>query len=211
LEAHPTLTLTGMYNVLEKLRRAEPLNSKDKAIHEHGLVSVLQNLHDSLDEAVLSAYGWSDLKFGLTAHSQTGTRLAAVEALLGRLVALNAKRAAEEAAGTVRWLRPAFQAAASAPEQAVIDTPDQASDPAAAATLPPVDKRPWPAGLPEQIKAVSDVMQAARRPLTLDDLAAHFTARGRWRDRLPTIVETLEAIGRARRTDKAESPAWATA
>ena len=38
-------------------------------------------------------------------------------------------------------------------------------------------------------------------PLTLPALEAHFTARGRWRDRLPTILDTLEALGRARRVD----------
>src|SRR5690606_37645856 len=59
--AHPGLTLTGMYNVLEKLRAGEPLSAKERAIHEQGLVSVLRQLHDDLDAAVLEAYGWSDL------------------------------------------------------------------------------------------------------------------------------------------------------
>ncbi|WP_374609154.1 class I SAM-dependent DNA methyltransferase, partial [Thermomonas sp.] len=59
--AHPDLTLTGMYNVLEKLRSGEPLTAKERTIHEHGLVSVLRQLHDELDAAVLDAYGWTDL------------------------------------------------------------------------------------------------------------------------------------------------------
>src|SRR6185437_16090666 len=59
--AHPDLTLTGMYNVLEKLRAGEKLTEKERIIHEHGLVSVLRQLHDELDAAVLEAYGWSDL------------------------------------------------------------------------------------------------------------------------------------------------------
>ena len=59
-------------------------------------------------------------------------------------------------------------------------------------------KRPWPAGLAEQIKAVANVMVTTSRPLSLDDLAACFSARGRWRDRLPTILDTLEALGRVR-------------
>jgi hypothetical protein len=41
-----------------------------------------------------------------------------VETLLQRLVALNAKRAAEEAAGTVRWLRPEFQQRSAASQAA---------------------------------------------------------------------------------------------
>ena len=39
---HPKLTLTDMYNVLEKLRAGEPLTAKDKTVHEQGLVSVLR-------------------------------------------------------------------------------------------------------------------------------------------------------------------------
>jgi hypothetical protein len=30
-------------------------------------------------------------------------------------------------------------------------------------------------------------------------VAQRFSARGRWRDRLPTIVKTLDALGRVRR------------
>ena len=84
-----------MYNVLDKLKVSLPMTAKEKAIHEMGLVSVLKSLHDELDAAVLAAYGWND------APSD--------ETILERLVALNAERAAEEANGQVRWLRPAFQ------------------------------------------------------------------------------------------------------
>jgi hypothetical protein len=63
-ELHPDLTLTGIYNVLEKLRSGEVLTAKDKVIYDKGLVSVLKQIHDELDAAVLEAYGWSDLKRG---------------------------------------------------------------------------------------------------------------------------------------------------
>lgn len=80
--------------------------------------------------------------------------------------------------------------------------------PSPAATAAPAGKRPWPAGLPEQIRVVAVVPATSARPLSTDDLAARFTAPGRWRARLPTIVATLEAIGRARRTATAGAPAW---
>jgi hypothetical protein len=32
----------------------------------------------------------------------------------------------------------------------------------------------------------------------MDTIAAHFKAKGRWRDRLPVILDTLVAIGRVR-------------
>ena len=136
---HPELTLTGMYNVLEKLRAldrqactrtesgveppavqslasrpaqsgTEPqrqrdsldclrldaaiptqrsaqhslpdgalaLTPKERQIHELGLVTVLRELHDELDRAVLDAYGWP--------HDLDG------QGLLQRLVDLNAAR-----------------------------------------------------------------------------------------------------------------------
>ena len=59
--AHEAVTPTGLYNVLEKLRRGEALNAIDKTLHEQGLFNVLQSLHDELDAAVLQAYGWTDL------------------------------------------------------------------------------------------------------------------------------------------------------
>jgi hypothetical protein len=59
--AHPELTLTGMYNVQDKLRQGQALNAKEQALHQQGLVSVLRNLHDELDAAVMQAYGWSEL------------------------------------------------------------------------------------------------------------------------------------------------------
>ena len=70
-----------------------------------------------------------------------------------------------------------------------------AADTPQSKTLP---ARPWPTGLTEQIKAVAEVMSQSGRSLNLDELAAHFSGRGRWRDRLPTLLETLVALGRLR-------------
>jgi hypothetical protein len=205
---HDDVTLTGLYNVLAKLRAEEPLSAKDKLIHEHGLVAVLRSLHDELDAAVLQAYGWADLQAALADHrpSAAEARAAEVETLLQRLVELNTQRAAEEAAGTVRWLRPEFQtraqatAAAGQGAQAGFEVTAEAEDapaPPLPAAAPPA-KRPWPAGLPEQIKAVAELLAASPQPLALAELEARFQARGRWRERLPTILDTLAALGRAR-------------
>jgi len=68
----------------------------------------------------------------------------------------------------------------------------------------PVAKRPWPAGLAEQVKAVADVMASSAHTMGLPDLEARFTARGRWRERLPVILDTLEALGRVRRVGGAD-------
>ena len=211
--AHPDLTLTGMYNVLEKLRSGEALSAKDKTLHEHGLVSVLRTLHDELDAAVLQAYGWSDLGPAPCGQDEASTvdREAWTGALLQRLVDLNTRRAAEEANGTIRWLRPEYQnpttpAPTTVAEQTAMDlgtaeTATEESEDKATANLgqtKPASQQAWPNTLPEQIKAVADVLSTAPAALDMDAIAAHFKGRGRWRERLPMILETLVAIGRVR-------------
>ena len=193
--AHAELTLTGMYNVLDKLKVSLPMTAKEKAIHEMGLVSVLRSLHDELDAAVLAAYGWND------APSD--------ETILERLVALNAERAAEEVAGQVRWLRPAFQHPEQAqPVQAEMGLSrpthsEAAKEGGTSPSPPPATKQrlPWPNALPEQVAAVARVLAEARAPLAEADLAARFTGKGPWKKRLPQLLDTLVALGRARQTD----------
>ncbi|MGN2246908.1 class I SAM-dependent DNA methyltransferase [Frateuria sp. GZRR35] len=206
--AHPDLTLTGMYNVLDKLRSGEPLTAKERVIHEHGLVSVLRQLHDEIDAAVLDAYGWTDLAALLrVAHGNDtpaeGTtrdeaKRAFDEAILERLVALNAERAAEEARGLVRWLRPEFQhpTAQATPDQATLATEGaEAESPASAA---PTKPQPWPKDTVAQVRAVADTLAASPAPLSVDDIAARFSARGPWKRRLPQLLDMLVALGRAR-------------
>lgn len=112
-ELHSDLTLTGLYNVLEKLRTGETLTDKERKIHDDGLVSVLKQIHDALDAAVLNAYGWTDLTTGGPLADRLAKSDAAAEALeqeiLTRLVALNHERAKEESEGKIRWLRPEYQ------------------------------------------------------------------------------------------------------
>ena len=193
---HPGLTLTGIYNVLEALRLGQPLTAKEKAINEQGLVSLLKSRHDELDVQVLAAYGWSDLA---PAFAKGPLDEATRQALLARLVALNAERAAEEAAGTIRWLRPEYQAPDASPTKAApkqTQTELGIEDTAAAS---PDAKRPWPANLPEQMRAVAEVLSGAGAAQAEAEIAAHFTGRGPWKRRLPQIVDTLVALGRARK------------
>jgi hypothetical protein len=60
---HPEITITGMYNLLEKLRKGEDFTDKDREYNNKALVSTLKQIHDELDNAVLEAYGWEDLKY----------------------------------------------------------------------------------------------------------------------------------------------------
>ncbi len=201
---HDDLTLTGMYNVLEKLKVSLPMTAKEKAIHEMGLVSVLKSLHDELDAAVLAAYGWQDLLPSPAGGRGVGGE--GDETLLERLVALNAERAAEEANGQVRWLRPAFQHPEQPqPVQAEMGlsrpTHSEAAKEGGTSPSPPradQQRHPWPSTLPEQVAAVARVLAEARAPLAEADLAARFTGKGPWKKRLPQLLDTLVALGRAR-------------
>jgi hypothetical protein len=202
--AHASVTLTGLYNVLDQLRRDEPLNAKDKLLHEQGLVSVLRSLHDELDAAVLAAYGWQDL--APVPWSNEAARSAWTERLLERLVALNARRAAEEAQGTIRWLRAEFQDPARRANAAVetpltqdsIDMPDAPEGQAGASAPAAVAHQPWPATLPGQMRAVADLLGSTPGALSEPQIAERFSGRGPWKKRLTSILQTLEALGRAR-------------
>jgi hypothetical protein len=95
LAEHGDLTLTGLYNLLEKVRAGTALTPIEADQKTRGRVLILKELHDQIDAATADAYGWPcDLTD---------------EQILERLVALNAERAREEAAGQVRWLRPDYQ------------------------------------------------------------------------------------------------------
>ncbi len=174
--AHPGLTLTQMYNVLEKLKAGEALTAKDKEIHEQGLVSVLLDLHRRIDALVLEAYGWpADLDEA---------------AMLKRLVALNAERAEEERQGKVRWLRPEFQAPRVAGKKAVQE--EMGIAPAAAVPA----KTAWPKKLPDRFQAVKALLSATEGAVDVKAAARAFT--GAKRQDVEQVLETLVAFGEAR-------------
>jgi hypothetical protein len=88
------LTMTGLYNLVEAVRTGTlPPEQEQAAVRARA--RIVAKLHDDLDAAVAAAYGWpADLP---------------PAEIVARLVALNAERAAEEAAGRIRWLRPEYQ------------------------------------------------------------------------------------------------------
>jgi hypothetical protein len=184
---------------------------------------VLKDLHDELDTAVLQAYGWDDLSG--TLRQAQGQREGtwgkeANDALLTRLVALNAQRAAEEKAGRIRWLRPEFQnpAAGKTLQNQELLAPAQQglqSEMALENKAKPVSSKtsakttqPWPANLPEQVRALAQVLASHSGVLTVAEIEACFKGRGPWKKSLPRILETLEALGRARREEAGGTETW---
>lgn len=171
---HPKLTLTQMYNVLEKLRAGDVIEGKDKDIYDQGLIGILRDLHDQIDAAVADAYGWPvDLSD---------------EDILLRLVALNKERAEEEARGHIRWLRPDYQNPTGA-QSAKGKTADMDLG-----VVAKIEKAPWPKTLPDQIAAVREAL-GELGIATPEQIARRFV-RGRAVTVEP-LMESLAALGQA--------------
>jgi hypothetical protein len=179
-QAHyPKVTVTGMYNVLEKLRANELLTSEDKETHDQGLVSVLKQIHEDLDAAVFDAYGWP------TTVSD--------DEIVQNIAALNAQRAREEANGLVRWIRPEWQHPEAISQQTLGLGEGLATKVAGTKT---VGRIPWPKTLAEQAKAVRQALNTQRGTLTAEQIAERFV-RGKT-ERVVELLEALVSLGQAR-------------
>jgi hypothetical protein len=217
-QAQHGIGLTDLYNVLEKVRglggdaapsprsvrgggaAAPSLTAREKLLHDQALVATLRQLHDDLDAAVADAYGWP---WPL-----------ADDDILTRVVALNAARAAEEATGLVRWLRPDYQKPLFAAETqsdlglAPADLvggalrPDKTGGKKSGHKAPPTQKPgkiAWPKSLAERVRAVETALAAEAQPTTAAELTQHF-ARAQAGD-IAEILQTLVTLGRARPGD----------
>jgi hypothetical protein len=180
--AHPDITITGMYNLLEKLRAGEPFTDLDRAYNNKALVSTLKQIHDDLDTAVFAAYCWQDLAGKPTAEI--------TETILERLVALNAERAAEERNGHIRWLRPEYQA----PEQvqSTQTTLPGISDEAETITTP-VEQQKWPTQPKDQLAAIRDLLRSSSGEWTVVQIANQFTGKNTQK-KLEAIGENLDRL-----------------
>ena len=197
-----------MYNVLEKLRAGTALDDDDKRIKDQGLVLMLREYHDRLDAAVARSYGWP---VDLTD-----------EQILEKLVALNAERAAEEKAGTVRWLRPDYQiprfgsaeekahwkdkterrigddGAADVgirPAQGVLALPDDLSE-----MMPRADDDASKPKFPTndemaETAAVMTALLASAKPLTPTEVARHFKGGKQNERRVRLVLDALARLG----------------
>ena len=188
---HPDLTITGMYNVLEKLRSGEQLSQKEHVIHEQGLVSVLKQLHDDLDAAVFAAYGWP--------------KELSDEQILEKLVALNHERAAEEKRGLIRWLRPEYQVpllqkqpGKKAEQAELVEEDDDDAPKAVKKKVAALKREPWPDGLPARVGAIDQALQQSGSA-TAASLAKLFGRKSN--EEIDEILEVLREWGRVEQVD----------
>ena len=187
LERLADLTMTGLYNVLERVREINrggggALTEAERDVFDRGLVGVIKELHDAIDAAAFDAYGWP--------HDLSD------EQILERLVALNHERAAEEARGEIRWLRPEFQD----PNHGKAVEPKKVQGELAVAPVSlTAAQRSLPAKLPERIAAVRDVLDEMGGIAELRGVAARF--KGRKINPVRQALDALVALGIAEAAD----------
>lgn len=212
IAAHPHLTMTGLYNALERLRElangayVPPLSEAERDIKDAGQIQVLRDLHDEIDRAVLEAYGWTDLAPALVgmpgattpSSHKSPAQIAAEEEVLVRLVALNQARQASEARGEIEWLRPEYQAPrlrlkAPQPDRAKQVAADLggSADGAAQALA-------WPSDGLDQIRAVRSVLATATTPLAPEDIARRFRGGRNRAARVETVLRHMVETGMVR-------------
>ena len=206
--------MTGMYNVLEKIRKEEPLTDKDRRIHDQGLISVLRQIHDKIDAATLEAYGWPDLSLSNGADRANKMPIAdslgagdevLEQDILQRLVDINHERAAEETEGKIRWLRPEYQdpdyqastSSASLREKSEKQTELPVNQPEITLQVsglrpPPSTALPWPADLPARVSLIQRLGLKTEEEI-LPTLEGRATAKRKKEVR--EILETLEVLG----------------
>ena len=175
--AHPEVTITAMYNLLEQLRKGEPLNDKEKAFNQKALVSTLKQIHDELDTAVFAAYGWETT---LTDDQ-----------ILENLVTLNAQRAEEERNGHIRWLRPDYQSPGETYVQQTLEGITTETETA----IIPTEQQPFPKTLKEQLSAIRDLFRTQSGEWTATQVTAHFKGANRKQKVILDCLESLEDLG----------------
>ena len=190
LTEHPGLTLTQMYNVLEKLRAGDVLDETEERIKKEGVVRVLKELHDKLDGLVIEAYGWASTLSD--------------EEILGRLLALNQERATEERAGKIRWLRPEYQIPRLGSDAERARLEEQRRSRRVEGRQVALDfgddlqelKRKFPTDdeLAETV-AVVGVLDAATEPLGIETIARHFAQGRQIEKRVALTIRALMRLG----------------
>jgi hypothetical protein len=186
LEEHPDLTLTSLYNILEEIKSGVALAKKSRDIKDRGRVMILKDLHEQIDVAVASAFGWSvDLS---------------EEDILQRLVKLNVERSMEERRGLIRWLRPDYQIGKIGPLAHNADRV-QTITVAGRSRL----QRTFPTEEKAQAGEVLDLLARSRQPLTPRRISERFKNGDRIAAEIEDVLKSLDRLGQAETFDNGRS------
>lgn len=176
------LSMTGLYNVMQKILAGVALTDNDRTIRQAGCVDLLLHFNQRLDALVLKAYGWpSDL---------------GDEAVISLLAALNQSRSAEEDAGQIRYVRPDYQTARS-PKFRKSHPSMQKEAPTSRPILPSDEIA--------RIMTVLEVMRGEGRPVDVEHLASCLEIPKGAKavaENLRHTLDVMTAAGSIYRTDK---------
>jgi hypothetical protein len=189
LAEYPDLTITRLYNALEAHRAGrtpegegeERMSAEESSDFQCGSVLGLADLHAEIDRLTLEAYG-------LPADAGN-------EAILAHLVALNAKRAAEEAHGDIKWLRPDYQISRFAPRRVAGRETGQLIEEAHVTA----DRIKWPADDRSRLMMIRGALAEAAAPQPVEAIASRFKGRGVGPE-VSRLLSTLERDGQVRRS-----------
>lgn len=187
---HPDITITGMYNLLEKIRNREPLTDKDREYNNRALVSTLKQIHDDLDLAVFEAYGWE--------------ASLSDEQILENLVKLNAQRAEEERNGLIRWLRPEYQA----PDQIAVQTTLEGIAEPEPEVIAPVEQQKLPTKFKDQLATIRNLLRTQGGEWTLTQITAQFKNAKRQQKAIQDCLDSLTELGVIRVHTEETQPRW---
>lgn len=179
IDRDESVTMTGIYNVIVKLRVGQPLTEAERSVHDSAACGVLRDLHYRLDAMVASAYGWP-------------WPMQRAE-ILDALVALHTDRIRRENAGHIAWLRPSYQRPRFGTEE-LSALPLPVESPTADAAPAAAQPQDWPANAVAQITLIQDIL--TRGPATVETIARQF--KGARRDLITRHLETLAVMGEAR-------------
>lgn len=174
IERDEAVTMTGTYNVVEKLRSGEKLSKKERHVHEIAACGILKDLHDELDRLVAEAYGWPWPM--------------EKEEILQRLVDLHDERVEEEKQGKIRWLRPEYQIPRFGKEADAVQVELSGEE---KEDIRETEASAWPATTLEQIGALQELL--TRQSATLEEVLGLF--KGARREHVARHLETLVMMG----------------
>lgn len=178
---HPEITLTQMYNVLEKLKVNEALTPAEEEIKDKGLILILKELHEKLDRLVFEAYGWP----------QTLTD----EEILEKLVALNRERAEEEKRGHVRWLRPDYQIPRFGKGLDKMAAKEEQIEALLGVEEKGAKKGSFPTDAVGQTAAVFAALAASQGAITVADIAAGYRKSKNLEKTIAGVLASLARLG----------------
>jgi len=184
LYEHSDLTLTGIYNVLEKLRDGQPLTKQEDDVKMRGRALILKDLHEQIDGVVFGAYGWPvDLSN---------------DQIIEHLVSLNEQRATEERRGFIRWLRPDYQIDRSGPLA-------HRADRVQSITVRRKPDQAFPTEPREQAGSILRLLRATQKPLAATEIARSFADGESVIAEVEDILKSLRRLGDAQTFDGGRS------